>query len=137
VLAACIIHFVLSSTWWLQASAAAEEILLGDFYRYIVHDIEPPYSGRLNLTTVALIEAFGAYGSTKKLNVAPSSLRLVSSRLVSSRLVSSRLVSSRLVSSRLCSLIMRYSVSLPGVLYCTTALHYCVALLCRCVLRDA
>ena len=122
MLAACIIHFVLSSTWWLQASAAAEEILLGDFYRYIVHDIEPPYSGRLNLTTVALIEAFGAYGSTKKLNVAPSSLRLVSSRLVS---------------SRLCSLIMRYSVSLPGVLYCTTALHYCVALLCRCVLRDA
>jgi len=122
VLAACIIYFVLSSTWWLQASAAAEEILLGDFYRYIVHDIEPPYSGRLNLTTVALIEAFGAYGSTKKLNVAPSSLRLVSSRLVS---------------SRLCSLIMRYSVSLPGVLYCTTALHYCVALLCRCVLRDA
>jgi hypothetical protein len=87
VLAACIIYFVLSSTWWLQASAAAEEILLGDFYRYIVHDIEPPYSGRLNLTTVALIEAFGAYGSTKKLNVAPSSLRLVSSRLVSSRLV--------------------------------------------------
>ena len=122
MLAACIIYFVLSSTWWLQASAAAEEILLGDFYRYIVHDIEPPYSGRLNLTTVALIEAFGAYGSTKKLNVAPSSLRLVSSRLVS---------------SRLCSLIMRYSVSLPGVLYCTTALHYCVALLCRCVLRDA
>jgi hypothetical protein len=120
VLAACIIHFVLSSTWWLQASAAAEEILLGDFYRYIVHDIEPPYSGRLNLTTVALIEAFGAYGSTKKLNVAPSSLRLVSSRLVSSRLVSSRLVSSLLSDNAI----------LRVVAWCSV-LHYCVALL-RC-----
>lgn len=34
--------------------------------RYIVHDIEPPYSGRLNLTTVALIEAFGVSSETRE-----------------------------------------------------------------------
>ena len=27
--------------------------------RYVTQDIEPPYSGRRNLTTVALIEGFG------------------------------------------------------------------------------
>ena len=34
--------------------------------RYIVHNIEPPYSGRLNLTTVALIEAFGVSSETRQ-----------------------------------------------------------------------
>lgn len=31
-----------------------------------MHNIEPPYSGRLNLTTVALIEAFGVSSETRQ-----------------------------------------------------------------------
>ena len=36
-------------------------------HRYIVDDIEPAYSGRRNLTTVALIEAFGVSSETREI----------------------------------------------------------------------
>ena len=38
----------------------AETVLLDGFHRYVVDDVEPPFSGPRNLITVGLVEAVGA-----------------------------------------------------------------------------
>jgi len=44
-----------------------QAVLLDGFYKYITENIEPPFSGRENLKTIALVEASGAASDEGKI----------------------------------------------------------------------
>ncbi len=51
----------------VEEGKARESILLDGFYEYITEQIEPPFSGRENLKTIALVEASGVASDERRI----------------------------------------------------------------------